>query len=44
MDGACYAACGDGGVLRLLAAVGPRGPIDLAQFAGTLEPRALPLV
>jgi methionyl-tRNA formyltransferase len=44
IDGACYAACGDGGVLRLLAAVGPRGPIDLAQLAGTLAPRALPLV
>lgn len=42
-DGVCYAACGDGGVLRLLAAVASQGSIDLAQLAGELEPRPLPL-
>jgi methionyl-tRNA formyltransferase len=42
-DGACYAACGDGAVLQLLEAVGPRGPIELAQLAGTLATRPLPL-
>lgn len=42
-DGACYAACGDGAVLRLLEAVGPGGPIELAQLAGTLATRPLPL-
>ncbi len=42
-DGQCYAACGDGGVLRLLDAVGPEGSIDLAELAGTLRLRALPL-
>jgi methionyl-tRNA formyltransferase len=42
-DGACFAACGDGGVLRLLAAVNPRGALDLAQLAGTLAQRPIPL-
>jgi methionyl-tRNA formyltransferase len=31
--GACYAACGDGGVLRILAAADENGPVDLAQTA-----------
>jgi len=36
-QGACYAACGDGGVLRILAAATPDGPVDLAQLAHELE-------
>lgn len=42
-DAACFAACGDGGVLRLLEAANPRGAIDLAQLAGTLAQRPIPL-
>ncbi len=42
-DGACFAACGGGGVLRLLEAVNPRGRVDLTQLAGTLAPRPIPL-
>jgi len=42
-DGACFAACGDGGVLRLLEAVNSRGAVDLAQLAATLAQRPIPL-
>jgi methionyl-tRNA formyltransferase len=42
-DGECYAACGDGGVLRLLNAADARGPIDLGRLAGTLAQRPVPL-
>jgi methionyl-tRNA formyltransferase len=40
----CYIACGDGGVLRLLAAVNTRGPLDLAALARRLAQQPLPLV
>jgi methionyl-tRNA formyltransferase len=43
VDGACYAACGDGGTLRLLEAADASGPIDLARLAGSLALRPLPL-
>jgi methionyl-tRNA formyltransferase len=36
-QGACYAACADGGVLRILAAATEQGPIDLAELARELE-------
>jgi methionyl-tRNA formyltransferase len=36
-QGACYAACGDGGVLRILAAATAAGPVDLAQVSRELE-------
>jgi methionyl-tRNA formyltransferase len=42
-DGECFAACGDGGVLRLLAAADVHGAIDLARMAGALAQRPLPL-
>jgi methionyl-tRNA formyltransferase len=42
-DGGCYLACGDGGVLRLLAATNPRGPVDLAALAVILAREPLPL-
>ncbi|HSY47142.1 MAG TPA: formyltransferase [Steroidobacteraceae bacterium] len=41
-EGACHIACGDGGVLRLLAAADARGPIDLAARAARLA-QPLPL-
>jgi methionyl-tRNA formyltransferase len=41
--GVCYLACGDGGVLRLLAARGPRGPIDLSALAQAVAKQPLPL-
>ena len=42
-DGACYIACGDGAVLKLLAAANARGPIDLAALAGRLAQQPLRL-
>jgi len=36
-QGACYAACRDGGVLRILAAATDEGPIDLARLSRDLE-------
>ncbi|HTD10807.1 MAG TPA: formyltransferase [Steroidobacteraceae bacterium] len=42
-DGECYAACGDGGVLRLLSAADSRGPLDLERLAATLAQRPVPL-
>lgn len=36
-QGGCYAACRDGGVLRILAAATAQGPLDLPQLAGELE-------
>jgi methionyl-tRNA formyltransferase len=36
-QGACYAACRDGGVLRILAAATDAGPIDLARLSRELE-------
>jgi methionyl-tRNA formyltransferase len=41
--GKCYLACGDGTGLRLLAAVSPRGPVDLAALAAEVARRPLPL-
>jgi methionyl-tRNA formyltransferase len=41
-EGACHIACGDGGVLRLLAAADAHGPIDLAARAARLA-QPLPL-
>ena len=38
-QGACYAACADGGLLRILAAATAQGPIDLPQRARELEAR-----
>jgi methionyl-tRNA formyltransferase len=38
-QGACYAACRDGGVLRILAAATEAGPVDLARVAHELEAR-----
>jgi methionyl-tRNA formyltransferase len=38
-QGACYAACRDGGVLRILAAATADGPADIAQLAHELEAR-----
>lgn len=35
--GSCYVACGDGGVLKLLAASAGGAPIDLARLAKDLE-------
>jgi methionyl-tRNA formyltransferase len=37
--GACYAACTDGALLRILAAATERGPVDLAQLARELKDR-----
>jgi methionyl-tRNA formyltransferase len=42
-EGGCYIACGDGVVLRLLAAVSAGGPVDLASLAGELAQRPRPL-
>jgi len=42
-DGGCYIACGDGAVLKLLAAANARGPIDLAALAGRLVQQPLRL-
>jgi methionyl-tRNA formyltransferase len=36
-QGECYAACRDGGVLRILAAATQEGPIDLARMSRELE-------
>jgi methionyl-tRNA formyltransferase len=41
--GSCYLACGDGVALRLLAAVNPRGPLDLAVLARQAAVQPLPL-
>ena len=38
-QGGCYAACRDGGVLRILAAATQDGPVDLARVARELEAR-----
>jgi methionyl-tRNA formyltransferase len=38
-EGACFAACRDGGVLRILAAATAEGPVDLAQLAREVEAR-----
>ncbi len=38
-QGGCYAACRDGGVLRILAAATADGPVDLARAARELEAR-----
>ncbi|MGH8297565.1 MAG: formyltransferase family protein, partial [Steroidobacteraceae bacterium] len=38
-QGACYVACRDGGVLRILAAATADGPIDLAGMSSELEAR-----
>lgn len=42
-DGGCYIACGDGAVLKLIAAANARGPIDLAALAGRLAQQPLRL-
>jgi methionyl-tRNA formyltransferase len=42
-DGALYAACGGGGVLRLLEAADARGALDFGRLARALEQRPLPL-
>ncbi|MGB6489210.1 MAG: formyltransferase [Steroidobacteraceae bacterium] len=42
-QGGCYAACRDGGVLRILAAATADGPADLARLAGELEARPVAL-
>jgi methionyl-tRNA formyltransferase len=36
-QGACYAACRDGGVLRILAAATGEGPVDLSRLSRALE-------
>ncbi len=41
--GELYAACGGGGVLRVLAAANARGPVDLEGSARACEERPLPL-
>ena len=38
-QGACYAACSDGGVLRILAAATVAGPVDLVRLSCQLEAR-----
>ncbi|MGA7537324.1 MAG: formyltransferase [Steroidobacteraceae bacterium] len=38
-QGRCYAACADGGVLRILAAATAEGPVDLTQRSRELEAR-----
>lgn len=43
MQGGCYAACRDGGVLRILAAATAEGPADLARLATELETRPVTL-
>jgi methionyl-tRNA formyltransferase len=42
-DGALYAACGGGGVLRLLEVVNARGPIDFPRLSRALRERPAPL-
>jgi len=42
-QGACFAACADGGVLRILAAATEEGPVELVQLARELEARPAPL-
>jgi methionyl-tRNA formyltransferase len=41
--GQCYAACGDGGVLRLLEVADTHGVLDLARLADSLAQRPVPL-
>ena len=41
--GKCYLGCGDGRALRLLAAVSPRGAVDLAALAAQVSVQPLPL-
>jgi methionyl-tRNA formyltransferase len=41
--GQCYAACGDGGVLRLLEVADTHGVLDLARLADSLTQRPVPL-
>ena len=41
--GKCYLGCGDGRALLLLAAVGPRGAVDLAALAAEVSVQPLPL-
>jgi methionyl-tRNA formyltransferase len=36
-EGGCFAACRDGGVLRILAAATADGPVDLAQLASEVD-------
>ncbi len=38
-QGGCYAACRDGGVLRILAAATAEGPVDFSQVSRELEAR-----
>jgi methionyl-tRNA formyltransferase len=42
-DDAVYAACGGGGVLKILAAADARGPLDLAWLSRSLGARPMPL-
>jgi methionyl-tRNA formyltransferase len=42
-DGKCYLGCGDGRALLLLAAVSPRGAVDLAALAAEVAVQPLPL-
>jgi methionyl-tRNA formyltransferase len=42
-DGGLYAACGDGGVLRVLDAANDHGPVELATTARALTGRPVPL-
>jgi methionyl-tRNA formyltransferase len=42
-DGGLYAACGDGGVLRVLEAANDHGPVELATTARALTGRPVPL-
>ncbi len=41
--GKCLAACRDGGVLEILSAAGPGGPLDLQALARQLEQRPIDL-
>ena len=41
--GKCYLGCGDGNALLLLAAVSPRGAVDLAALAAEVSVQPLPL-
>jgi methionyl-tRNA formyltransferase len=41
--GGLYAACGGGGVVRLLEAANDRGPVDFTRLARALEQRPAPL-
>ncbi len=42
-DGKCYVACRDGSLLRILAAVGPEGPVNLTALAQLLHVRPIML-